>query len=42
MEQEDTREAIDISEVNARLEGLIAEGYELNKRIEAIIQELEG
>ncbi len=42
VEQEDTREAIDISEVNARLEGLIAEGYELNKRIDAIIQEMEG
>ena len=42
VEQEDTREAIDISEVNARLEGLIAEGHELNKKIDAIIQELEG
>ena len=42
VEQEDTREAIDIKEVNAKLEGLIAEGYELNKKIEAIIQEMEG
>ncbi len=42
VEQEDTREAIDINEVNARLEGLIAEGQELNKKIEAIIQDLEG
>ena len=42
VEQEETREAIDIKEVNAKLEGLIAEGYELNKKIEAIIQEMEG
>ena len=42
VEQEDTREAIDISEVNARLEGLIAEGFDLNMKIDAIIQELEG
>ena len=42
VEQEDTREVIDISEVNARLEGLIAEGFDLNMKIDAIIQELEG
>ena len=42
VEQEDTREVIDISEVNARLEGLIAEGQELIKKIDAIIQEMEG
>ena len=40
VEQEDTREAIDIKEVNARLETLVAEGNELNEKIEAIIKEL--
>ena len=42
VEQEDTREVINISELNARLETLVAEGNELNKKIEAIIKELEG
>ena len=42
VEQEDTREVINISEVNAHLETLIAEGNELNKKIEAIIRELGG
>ena len=40
VEQEDTREVIDITEVNAKLESLIAEGNELNNKIEAIINEL--
>ena len=40
VEQEDTREAIDIKEVNARLETLVADGNELNEKIEAIIKEL--
>ena len=40
VEQEDTREVIDIKEVNAKLENLIAEGNELNQKIEAIIKEL--
>ena len=40
VEQEDTREAIDIKEVNARLETLVAEGNELNEKIEAIIKDL--
>ena len=40
VEQEDTREIINISEVNAKLETLIAEGDELNKKIEDIIKEL--
>ncbi|WP_288279392.1 N-6 DNA methylase [uncultured Prevotella sp.] len=40
VEQEDTREVIDIKEVNAKLETLVAEGNELNKKIEAIIKEL--
>ena len=40
VEQEDTREVIDIKEVNARLETLVAEGNELNEKIEAITKEL--
>ena len=40
VEQEDTREVINITEVNAKLETLIAEGKELNQKIEAIIKEL--
>lgn len=40
VEQEDTREVIDIKAVNSKLENLITEGNELNKKIEAIIKEL--
>ena len=40
VEQEDTREVINISKVNEKLETLVAEGYKLNKKIEAIIKEL--
>ena len=40
VEQEDTREVIDIEAVNSKLETLIAEGNELNKKIETIIKEL--
>lgn len=40
VEQEDTREVINISEVNAKLETLVTEGNELNAKIEAIIKEL--
>ena len=40
VEQEDTREVIDIKAVNAKLETLVAEGNELNKKIEEIIKEL--
>lgn len=40
VEQEDTREVIDIEAVNSKLENLIVEGNELNKKIEAIIKEL--
>ena len=42
VEQEDTREAIDIELVNANLASLIEEGNALNARIEEIIKELEG
>ena len=40
VEQEDTREVIDIKEVYAKLETLVTEGYELNQKIEAIIKDL--
>lgn len=40
VEQEDTREVIDIVAVNSQLASLMAEGNELNKKIEDIIKEL--
>lgn len=40
VEQEDTREVIDIKAVNAALQTLIAEGNELNKQIDEIVKEL--
>ena len=40
VEQEDTREVIDIKAVNANIEKLVTEGNELNKKIDKIIQEL--
>ncbi len=40
VEQEDTREVIDIKAVNSKLEALISEGNELNQKIETIIKEL--
>ena len=40
VEQEDTREVIDIKAVNSKLETLIAEGNELNQKIEAIVKKL--
>lgn len=40
VEQEDTREKINITEVNSKLSSLIAEGNELNAKIEAIINEI--
>ena len=42
VEQEDTREMIDIEQVNANMRTLIAEGNTLNARIEEIIKELGG
>ena len=42
VEQEDTREAIDIEQVNANLASLIEEGNALNARIEEIILQLGG
>ena len=40
VEQEDTREVIDIKQVNSTLRDLIAEGNDLNAKINAIINEL--
>ena len=40
VEQEDTREVINITEVNAKLNTLVSEGAELNAKIETIIKEL--
>ena len=40
VEQEDTREVINIKEVNASLQTLIAEGNALNDKIDEIIKEL--
>lgn len=40
VEQEDTREVIDIEAVNSKLETLIAEGNELNAKIATIIKDL--
>ena len=40
VEQEDTREVINIKEVNATLQTLIAEGNELNQRIDEIIKDV--
>ncbi len=40
VEQEDKREVINIADVNARLAELLAEGNQLNARIEEIVKEL--
>ena len=40
VEQEDTREVINIAEVNAKLKALVAEGNELSQKIESIIKEI--
>ena len=40
VEQEDTREIINIEEVNAKLQTLVSEGSELNDKIARIIKEL--
>jgi type I restriction enzyme M protein len=40
VEQEDTREVINIVEVNAKLKDLVAEGNTLNQKIEEIIKEI--
>lgn len=40
VEQEDTRDIINISEVNAKQETLVKDGNDLNQKIGAIIKEL--
>ena len=40
VEQEDKREVINITEVNEKMKALVAEGNELNAKIEAIVKEL--
>ena len=40
VEQEDTREKVDIVELNARLERIVAHENELRTQIDAIIKEL--
>ena len=42
VEQPDTREGIDINEVNANIQELVKEAYTLHLQIEKIINELEG
>lgn len=42
VEQEDTREVIDIDAVNAKLETLVAEGNELNQKIAEIVKQLNA
>lgn len=42
VEQADTRESIDINEVNANLHDLVKDAYALHLQIEKIINELEG
>lgn len=42
VEQEDTREVINIAEVNAKLNTLVLEGTELNAKIDDIIKEMKG
>ena len=42
VEQEDTREVINITEVNAKLETLVAEGNELNQKIAEIVKQLNA
>ncbi|GAA3587248.1 type I restriction-modification system subunit M [Klugiella xanthotipulae] len=42
VEQEDTREVIDITELNARIEQIVARQSELRTSIDAIVADLEG
>lgn len=42
VEQEDTREVIDITELNARIEEIVARQAELRTSIDAIVADLEG
>jgi len=42
VEQEDTREVIDIKELNAEIERIVARGDVLRREIDAIVAEIEG
>jgi len=42
VEAEDTREVIDITELNARIEQIVASQSELRAKIDAIVADLEG
>jgi type I restriction enzyme M protein len=42
VEQEDTREAVDITELNAEIDRIVAREDVLRKEIAAIIEEIEG
>lgn len=42
VEQEDTRETVDIGELNARIAGIVARQNELRTAIDAIVADLEG
>jgi len=42
VEQEDTREVVDITALNAEIERIVARGDELRREISAIIAEIEG
>jgi type I restriction enzyme M protein len=39
---EDTREVIDINQLNKDIEGIVARQTELRKRLDAIVADLEG
>ena len=42
VEAEDTREAVDITELNAKIAGIVARQAELRTQIDAIVADLEG
>lgn len=42
VEKEDTREKVDIAELNARIKGIVAREQELREQIDAIVADLEG
>ena len=42
VEQEDTREKIDIAELNAEIKQIVARQAELRTQIDAIVADLEG
>ena len=42
VEQEDTREAVDIRALNAEIAGIVARQAALRTQIDAIVEELEG